>query len=132
MQITLTNEELNTVVTKYVQSLLGTNPNLEYTVEIVGSRGEHTAIVNATLKTSKPTEPLKRGVGRPKATEVQPVEKPEPANVDTVIEHLEEEEEEETEPTKEEEEEEVSTEPTKQEETEQPPVKKSLFKTLSK
>ena len=128
MQITLTNEELNTVVTKYVQSLLGTNPNLEYTVEIVGSRGEHTAIVNATLKTSKPTEPVKRGVGRPKATEVQPVEKPEPANVDTVIEHLEEEEE--TEPTKEEEE--VSTEPTKQEETEQPPVKKSLFKTLSK
>ena len=128
MQITLTNEELNTVVTKYVQSLLGTNPNLEYTVEIVGSRGEHTAIVNATLKTSKPTEPVKRGVGRPKATEAQPVEKPEPANVDTVIEHLEEEEE--TEPTKEEEE--VSTEPTKQEETEQPPVKKSLFKTLSK
>ena len=128
MQITLTNEELNTVVTKYVQSLLGTNPNLEYTVEIVGSRGEHTAIVNATLKTSKPTEPVKRGVGRPKATEVQPVEKPEPTNVDTVIEHLEEEEE--TEPTKEEEE--VSTEPTKQEETEQPPVKKSLFKTLSK
>mgnify|MGYP006373295415 FL=1 len=128
MQITLTNEELNTVVTKYVQSLLGTNPNLEYTVEIVGSRGEHTAIVNATLKTSKPTEPVKRGVGRPKATEVQPVEKPEPANVDTAIEHLEEEEE--TEPTKEEEE--VSTEPTKQEETEQPPVKKSLFKTLSK
>ena len=128
MQITLTNEELNTVVTRYVQSLLGTNPNLEYTVEIVGSRGEHTAIVNATLKTSKPTEPVKRGVGRPKATEVQPVEKPEPTNVDTVIEHLEEEEE--TEPTKEEEE--VSTEPTKQEETEQPPVKKSLFKTLSK
>ena len=128
MQITLTNEELNTVVTKYVQSLLGTNPNLEYTVEIVGSRGEHTAIVNATLKTSKPTEPVKRGVGRPKATEVQPVEKPEPTNVDTAIEHLEEEEE--TEPTKEEEE--VSTEPTKQEETEQPPVKKSLFKTLSK
>ena len=128
MQITLTNEELNTVVTKYVQSLLGTNPNLDYTVEIVGSRGEHTAIVNATLKTSKPTEPVKRGVGRPKATEVQPVEKPEPTNVDTVIEHLEEEEE--TEPTKEEEE--VSTEPTKQEETEQPPVKKSLFKTLSK
>ena len=128
MQITLTNEELNTVVTGYVQSLLGTNPNLEYTVEIVGSRGEHTAIVNATLKTSKPTEPVKRGVGRPKATEVQPVDKPEPANVDTVIEHLEEEEE--TEPTKEEEE--VSTEPTKQEETEQPPVKKSLFKTLSK
>lgn len=130
MQITLTNEELNTVVTKYVQSLLGTNPNLEYTVEIVGSRGEHTAIVNATLKTSKPTEPLKRGVGRPKATEVQPVEKPEPASVDTVIEHLEEEKEEETEPTKEEEE--VSTTQAKQEETEQPPVKKSLFKTLSK
>lgn len=128
MQITLTNEELNTVVTKYVQSLLGTNPNLEYTVEIVGSRGEHTAIVNATLKTSKPTEPVKRGVGRPKATEVQPVEKPEPTNVDTVIEHLEEEEE--TEPTKEEEE--VSTAQPKQEETEQPPVKKSLFKTLSK
>ena len=130
MQIMLTNEELNAVVTKYVQSLLGTNPNLEYTVEIVGSRGEHTAIVNATLKTSKPTEPLKRGVGRPKATEVQPVEKPEPTNVDTVIEHLEEEEEE-TEPTKEEEEE-VSTAQAKQEETEQPPVKKSLFKTLSK
>lgn len=130
MQITLTNEELNTVVTKYVQSLLGTNTNLEYTVEIVGSRGEHIAIVNTTLKTSKPTEPLKRGVGRPKATEVQPVEKPEPTNVDTVIEHPEEEEEEEIEPTKEEEE--VSTEPTKQEETEQPPVKKSLFKTLSK
>ena len=128
MQITLTNEELNTVVTKYVQSLLGTNTNLEYTVEIVGSRGEHTAIVNATLKTSKPTEPLKRGVGRPKATEVQPVENPEPTNVDTVIEHLEEEEE--TEPTKEEEE--VSTAQAKQEETEQPPVKKSLFKTLSK
>jgi len=127
MQITLTNEELNTVVTKYVQSLLGTNTNLEYTVEIVGSRGEHTAIVNATLKTSKPTEPLKRGVGRPKATEVQPVENPEPTNVDTVIEHLEEEEE--TEPTKEEE---VSTAQPKQEETEQPPVKKSLFKTLSK
>lgn len=127
MQITLTNEELNTVVTKYVQSLLGTNPNLEYTVEIVGSRGEHTAIVNATLKTSKPTEPVKRGVGRPKATEVQPVEKSEPTNVDTVIEHLEEEEE--TEPTKEEE---VSTAQPKQEETEQPPVKKSLFKTLSK
>ncbi len=131
MQITLTNEELNTVVTKYVQSLLGTNTNLEYTVEIVGSRGEHTAIVNATLKTSKPTEPLKRGVGRPKATEVQPVEKPEPTNVDTVIEHPEEEEEEEIEPTKEEEEE-VSTAQPKQEETEQPPVKKSLFKTLSK
>lgn len=128
MQITLTNEELNTVVTGYVQSLLGTNPNLEYTVEIVGSRGEHTAIVNATLKTSKPTEPVKRGVGRPKATEGQPVEKPEPANVDTAIEHLEEEEE--TEPTKEEEE--VSTAQPKQEETEQPPVKKSLFKTLSK
>ena len=128
MQITLTNEELNTVVTGYVQSLLGTNPNLEYTVEIVGSRGEHTAIVNATLKTSKPTEPVKRGVGRPKATEVQPVEKPEPTNVDTVIEPLEEEEE--TEPTKEEEE--VSTAQPKQEETEQPPVKKSLFKTLSK
>lgn len=127
MQITLTNEELNTVVTGYVQSLLGTNPNLEYTVEIVGSRGEHTAIVNATLKTNKPTEPVKRGVGRPKATEVQPVEKPEPANVDTVIEHLEEEEE--TEPAKEEE---VSTAQPKQEETEQPPVKKSLFKTLSK
>ena len=128
MQITLTNEELNTVVTGYVQSLLGTNPNLEYTVEIVGSRGEHTAIVNATLKTSKPTEPVKRGVGRPKATEVQPVEKPEPANVGTVIEHPEEEEE--IEPTKEEEE--VSTAQPKQEETEQPPVKKSLFKTLSK
>ena len=128
MQITLTNEELNTVVTGYVQSLLGTNPNLEYTVEIVGSRGEHTAIVNATLKTSKPTEPVKRGVGRPKATEVQPVEKPEPTNVGTVIEPLEEEEE--TEPTKEEEE--VSTAQPKQEETEQPPVKKSLFKTLSK
>ena len=127
MQISLTNEELNTVVTGYVQSLLGTNPNLEYTVEIVGSCGEHTAIVNATLKTSKPTEPAKRGVGRPKATEVQPVEKPEPANVDTAIEHLQEEEEE-IEPTKEE----VSTEQPKQEETEQPPVKKSLFKTLSK
>jgi hypothetical protein len=129
MQITLTNEELNTVVTRYVQSLLGTNPNLEYTVEIVGSRGEHTAIVNATLKTSKPTEPLKRGVGRPKATEGQPVEKPEPTNVDTAIEQLEEEGEE-TEPTKEEEE--VPTAQPKQEETEQPPVKKSLFKTLSK
>lgn len=131
MQITLTNEELNTVVTKYVQSLLGTNTNLEYTVEIVGSRGEHIAIVSTTLKTSKPTEPLKRGVGRPKVTEVQLVEKPEPANVDTVIEHPEEEEEE-IEPTKEEEEEEVSTAQPKQEETEQPPVKKSLFKTLSK
>ena len=126
MQITLTNEELNTVVTAYVQSLLGANPNLEYTVEIIGSRGEHTAIVNATLKTSKPTEPVKRGVGRPKATEVQPVEKPEPTNVDTVIELIEEEEE--TEPSKEE----VSTDQPKQEETEQPPVKKSLFKTLSK
>ena len=123
MQITLTNEELNTVVTRYVQSLLGTNPNLEYTVEIVGSRGEHTAIVNATLKTSKPTEPLKRGVGRPKATEVQPVETLEPTDGDTV------EEEKETEPTKEEE---VPTTQPKQEETEQPPVRKSLFKTLSK
>ena len=117
MQITLTNEELNTVVTAYVQSLLGANPNLDYTVEIIGSRGEHTAIVNTVLKTSKPTEPVKRGVGRPKATEVQPVETPEPTNVDTV------EEESETEPTKEE----VSTT-----QPDEAPVKKSLFKTLSK
>lgn len=82
MQITLNTTEVTTAIESYLRTLINLAPNTNFSIEIVGSRGEHKVIVDVTTQQATAVVVVaesvpKKSTPQPKVAEVTPALKEE-------------------------------------------------------